>query len=216
MGAAASSPSGNGPPPTRTPEPTPVQWGDFTNFEYHERLSREHFSAMFPLYLYPGADGDPGGNVARSDGDSGRRRLGRTQSPAESSLVLENPPEDQRSCAICLQPFLPGEQVRLLHHCHHLFHDDCCSKWMTERKSQCPVCRFEYGLFRVEAGTFVHRKQRTTRATRAHDPPLDPITPVPDALAVEGKTGSDPETRTSSNCFGTILRGRRGSTRYPR
>ncbi|KAK7342407.1 hypothetical protein VNO80_25358 [Phaseolus coccineus] len=48
--------------------------------------------------------------------------------------------EDGKRCAICLEDFKSGEEVRLTP-CNHMFHEDCIVPWLTT-KGQCPVCRF--------------------------------------------------------------------------
>lgn len=46
------------------------------------------------------------------------------------------------SCAICLDDFEDKEIVRVLP-CGHKFHDDCVIPWLTERHSNCPLCKVD-------------------------------------------------------------------------
>jgi hypothetical protein len=45
------------------------------------------------------------------------------------------------SCSICICDLKEGEQVRLLPHCGHVFHNDCIKQWLTEQKRSCPLCQ---------------------------------------------------------------------------
>lgn len=44
-------------------------------------------------------------------------------------------------CPICIEEFEPGERLRVLPRCKHLFHIDCILPWLTERQGCCPQCR---------------------------------------------------------------------------
>lgn len=49
---------------------------------------------------------------------------------------LPNPP----MCRICHEDYSPGDQLVKLP-CGHIFHKDCCKKWLGEETATCPVCR---------------------------------------------------------------------------
>lgn len=51
--------------------------------------------------------------------------------------------DDGKSCAICLEDFVPKQEV-LVTPCNHMFHDDCIIRWI-KSNGQCPVCRFTLG-----------------------------------------------------------------------
>ncbi|KAI8806035.1 hypothetical protein BJ742DRAFT_818177, partial [Cladochytrium replicatum] len=44
------------------------------------------------------------------------------------------------TCAICIEPFVEGEELRELP-CTHLFHIKCVDTWLTSRSALCPLCR---------------------------------------------------------------------------
>lgn len=52
-----------------------------------------------------------------------------------SSLGLET------NCAICLEEFFHGEEVRVLPRCRHMYHRGCIDQWLLLRSLHCPICR---------------------------------------------------------------------------
>lgn len=46
---------------------------------------------------------------------------------------------DQGCCAICLEDYAEGQQMRTLP-CSHSFHPNCIDRWL-QRNRACPVCK---------------------------------------------------------------------------
>jgi len=46
------------------------------------------------------------------------------------------------TCAICIEDFSDGEEIRKLP-CHHEFHYECIDPWLTQKSSTCPLCKYE-------------------------------------------------------------------------
>ncbi|KAF9587754.1 hypothetical protein IFM89_004731 [Coptis chinensis] len=51
--------------------------------------------------------------------------------------------DDGKTCAICLEDFVPKQEV-LVTPCNHMFHNECIVPWV-KSNGQCPVCRFALG-----------------------------------------------------------------------
>lgn len=58
---------------------------------------------------------------------------------AEDALI----PHDNTICTICLAEIIPGEEVRPLPKCSHLFHATCLENWAQTKMADmlCPTCR---------------------------------------------------------------------------
>lgn len=56
---------------------------------------------------------------------------------AEAPLAITT---EEKACTICLDTFLPGEQV-VVTPCNHTFHQGCITPWL-KGHGNCPVCRF--------------------------------------------------------------------------
>ncbi|KAL6599280.1 hypothetical protein ACP70R_045774 [Stipagrostis hirtigluma subsp. patula] len=58
--------------------------------------------------------------------------------------------EEEKACTICLETFLPREQV-VITPCDHVFHQGCIAPWV-KGHGTCPVCRFALCERRHAAG----------------------------------------------------------------
>lgn len=44
-------------------------------------------------------------------------------------------------CAVCLEDYAVGDELRVLPSCGHAFHAVCILPWLTERRRCCPLCK---------------------------------------------------------------------------
>lgn len=96
-----------------------------------ERYKQSHFT------------GDDSAND--EDGDiRSTETLSKKRSDAESKTQPDNVVcaafESSTSCSICICDFEHNERVMLLPLCGHIFHTDCITPWLTEKKRSCPLC----------------------------------------------------------------------------
>ncbi|CAG8449049.1 9178_t:CDS:2, partial [Dentiscutata heterogama] len=62
---------------------------------------------------------------------------------ASSSKDASNKNDDYSNdvCAICLDEFRDGENLRQLPKCSHTYHLECIDRWLTTKSSLCPLCK---------------------------------------------------------------------------
>lgn len=64
--------------------------------------------------------------------------------PAAAPLPLEISSEHEK-CVVCMEEFQPGDRVRPLPKCAHIFHASCLEQWILTQNSReatkCPMCR---------------------------------------------------------------------------
>ncbi|KAI0563538.1 hypothetical protein FGB62_37g24 [Gracilaria domingensis] len=68
-----------------------------------------------------------------------------TSAPSSSSTAApegEESEEEEPICAVCLEEFESGQQVRLLA-CSHLYHKSCIDPWLQSSSNSCPLCKRE-------------------------------------------------------------------------
>mmetsp|Transcript_27928 Transcript_27928/g.43098 ORF Transcript_27928/g.43098 Transcript_27928/m.43098 type:complete len:201 (+) Transcript_27928:431-1033(+) len=60
------------------------------------------------------------------------------ESSSNNLPYLDN--EGTRSCAICLEEYVRGEEFAVTNECKHVFHSECIFRWL-EQHYECPICR---------------------------------------------------------------------------
>jgi len=138
--------------------------------------------------------------------DQNENRQQEQPRPATSSFMDNNPSEMQTTCSICIDDFEPGERLRMLPRCQHIFHTDCILPWLTERQGCCPLCKTDVVKPEDEesdtsdAGNNDNGRGRDGRNSRRSDgerrnhttlQPLD--SPSPAALPNRSQLSEDPE-----------------------
>merc|ERR1712130_1018693 len=74
-----------------------------------------------------------------SNGDAKEQNKENADEEEEEEDEDEN--EDGPSCAICMQQYKVGDELRILP-CGHEFHCECVDKWLPMKKI-CPLCRHD-------------------------------------------------------------------------
>ncbi|XP_020581461.1 RING-H2 finger protein ATL78-like [Phalaenopsis equestris] len=82
----------------------------------------------------------PKRNTWKRRGLFGNRNSSSSSNNIIHEIKIEKNEEDKQ-CAICLESFVPKEQV-LMTPCNHMFHSKCIVPWVRSH-GRCPVCRFK-------------------------------------------------------------------------
>ncbi|CAD6259852.1 unnamed protein product [Miscanthus lutarioriparius] len=85
------------------------------------------------------APGDAGKKAAAA-GDDEKQRLIDSLPLFTVASALAALPKSSPDCAVCLSPFTPDAELRLLPACRHAFHAACVDAWLRTTPS-CPLCR---------------------------------------------------------------------------
>jgi hypothetical protein len=63
--------------------------------------------------------------------------------PDNGDLKKQNEPTSSLLCPICIHEISLGESICYSGLCHHVFHKDCLSAWLSTHSRICPYCRQE-------------------------------------------------------------------------
>ncbi|KAI1313875.1 hypothetical protein EDD11_002446 [Mortierella claussenii] len=64
-----------------------------------------------------------------------------TTNNTSRTVVVDDAVGDE-TCAVCLDEFTEGEEIRMLP-CRHEFHCECIDPWLVRKSSTCPLCKFD-------------------------------------------------------------------------
>ncbi|XP_047333087.1 RING-H2 finger protein ATL16-like [Impatiens glandulifera] len=105
----------------------------------------------------------------------GIQRRGLDESIIQSIPTFDYPKDGIifKECAVCLNEFHPGEKLRALPNCGHLFHVDCIDVWL-QGNINCPLCRTSISI-----------------NTHHHHIPFNQTVSVSDSDQISGAGGTD-------------------------
>ncbi|KAM0896551.1 hypothetical protein ACQ4PT_023133 [Festuca glaucescens] len=112
-------------------------------------LSRSSHSPTLPRTHHdqaPAGAGDAELQDNREEGEEKRRRRLIESLPRFTmASALAALPKSSPDCAVCLSPFTPDAELRLLPACRHAFHAACVDAWLRTSPT-CPLCRATVAL----------------------------------------------------------------------
>ncbi|CEP09995.1 hypothetical protein [Parasitella parasitica] len=71
---------------------------------------------------------------------------------------LDEKEQEPDSCAICLEDYQSGNELRLLP-CNHQFHTLCVDAWLTTQKKLCPICKRD---ITADASSYTNKRDEVT------------------------------------------------------
>ncbi|KIJ54986.1 hypothetical protein M422DRAFT_24845 [Sphaerobolus stellatus SS14] len=98
-------------------------------------------------------DQDQNQNQSLEEGAAGSSEPSSSRTDSEGVISAEGPLtaeeshwyDTQGECAICLEDFVKGDEVRVLP-CRHIFHKEEVDDWLIQRKKLCPICKHDVTL----------------------------------------------------------------------
>ncbi|KAG8071917.1 hypothetical protein GUJ93_ZPchr0006g44542 [Zizania palustris] len=108
------------------------------------------------------------GEAGAEDVDYEKERLIASLPLFTMASALAALPKSSPDCAVCLSPFAPEAELRLLPACRHAFHASCVDAWLRTTPS-CPLCRATVSLPHPPLPTTA----AATAASNGQQEPLD-------------------------------------------
>jgi E3 ubiquitin-protein ligase ATL4 len=109
-------------------------------------------------------------------------------------------PKSSPDCAVCLSPFTPDAELRLLPACRHAFHAACVDAWLRTTPS-CPLCRAAVALPHPSLSAMlaaVHQQQAPRRSRDRSGSFVVEIGTVRGSSPLAGGGGDSRNSRTYS------------------
>lgn len=105
--------------------------------------SRRHNSAE--------AAAAPDSDAENSEGSSSQER-GVAEASTRNTTSTDEDREkiwtSSAECIICMEDYVDGVSQVMRLPCHHEFHVECITRWLTTRKKTCPICKYDVTLGR--------------------------------------------------------------------
>ncbi|KQJ84264.1 E3 ubiquitin-protein ligase ATL4 [Brachypodium distachyon] len=106
---------------------------------------------------------DPAAAERKDEAGDEKQRLIESLPRFTMASALAALPKSSPDCAVCLSPFTPDAELRLLPACRHAFHAACVDAWLRAAAPTCPLCR--------AAVTLQHPSVAAILAAAAQPPP---------------------------------------------
>lgn len=98
---------------------------------------------------------------------------------------------NQTSCPISMEEFLPSDQIIQINHCKHIFKVDNLTHWFASNSS-CPVCRFDI------RDDIQNTNTHTTNTTNTTNTTTTPSSVITDHIITTPITSRDPTTEINN------------------